>query len=255
MCNVNFDWNNVPAYEWDGETEVQTISSFKTLSQQLTSALAVNDNDRQREDVKQAIGKILDWGHISMKDGGIDEFVSAIIEMNQEYAGLQRNDVDFERKVTEILKRGRRENDWRISSWSKILAAWKPGVFFIYDSRVAIGLTAVYPDIKWTIPSARGKNSIFGFVSAEIKRETTLDMPSSYCKYLKIIQTLSGCTKINFKGFTDLQPKMAHVEKLLFMIPEMLTYHVQISLDGRNLPGFSCEIKPGARKNKNKSNQ
>ena len=244
MCNVNFDWSQVPAYEWNGKNEAETVEYFRKLSEQLDSALGADENHRF-EVVGNAITAILDWGNISLGENGINQFIEEIQNVNRNYADIQPEDNNFERNVREILRRGRNGNDWRISSWSKILAAWKPGTFFIYDSRVAIGLSIVKPDVTWAIPSARGKNSMFGFVSTAIERNHAMNLPDSYCSYLKFLHQFATCNKIDFSGYLDLQSKMAHIEKLLFMIPEMLIYNVQLFLKDQKLPEFSCNIRPG----------
>ena len=244
MCNADFDWSNIPPYEGNGKNEAKTVVKFSELSDKLTRAL--HDAEKQHdESVKNAIIAILEWGGITLGDNGIKQFTSEIQKVHQNSANIMFGDNNFDQEVTEILKRGRNGNDWRISSWSKVLAAWKPGTFFIYDSRVAIGLSIVKPDVTWAIPSARGKNSMFGFVSAAIDRNHALDMSSSYCEYLKFLVQLSNSDKIDFTSYPDQQSRMEHIEKLLFMIPEMLIYNVQLFLKDQKLPEFTCNIKPG----------
>lgn len=244
MCNADFDWNKIPEYEWNGKNEAQTVEDFRNLSEQLKSALGVDENHRF-EAVKNAINAILDWGGITLGDNGINQFIDEIQNVNRNYANIQPEDNNFDQEVSEILNRGRNNNDWRISSWSKVLAAWKPGTFFIYDSRVAIGLSIVKPDVTWAIPSARGKNCLFGFISTAIERNHALNLPDSYCSYLKFLHQFANSNTIDLASYPDLQSRMAHIEKLLFMIPEMLIYNIQLFMNNQVLPEFTCNIKPG----------
>ena len=76
----------------------------------------------------------------------------------------------LERGVKPVIREKSQRNnkrienkDYRISSWSKIIAAYKPGTYFIYDSRVAIALSDIFLWLNlpcfWTIPDSRNEES------------------------------------------------------------------------------------------------
>lgn len=127
------------------------------------------------------------------------------------------------------MGRNKQDKD-RIASWSKILAAFMPGTYCIYDSRVANALSSEFEKAGkqdyWTIPSPRGGNL----------KKGQYDVPECYYRYHTLLQSLAGKQEVkktyrkdvdssirdaySAVGFSEEQAIMAHLEKVLFMLGE-----------------------------------
>ena len=95
----------------------------------------------------------------------------------------------------------------KLSSWTKILAAYDPNRFWIYDTRVAIALCFLDP-YEWFIPGNGGRENRIGGVLIEAQAKNQKD---SYNEYLSLLRN------------DQIAPWMrGHYEKQLFMLGGLL---------------------------------
>ena len=206
-------------YRWNEEVdngEIETINRFNRLSLLLKHAIQCNDNPS----LIVTILKILEWGKVTRSwHTLVPDFYQVLSDPNNRNL-LQQDNPDFA-----FAARIGLGNSNRISTWSKILAAYRPGTFFIYDSRVASALSEFAPEnqnrMDWRIPAAANAQVINGNSVQEC-----------YHAYHAILRRLAehkivinAYTKVNSKireayraiGFSQTQAIMAHLEKMLFM--------------------------------------
>lgn len=169
------EWMSKP-YDWKGKNEIDTVREFCDYSKNLADAL------EQKGNVQKAVEDILKWGGINQHDNLPQELCDAVRSAAEDPVFLRKNAsnqiLEDAKTIKQLLERGvkpvireksqrnnkRIENkDYRISSWSKIIAAYKPGTYFIYDSRVAIALSDIFLWLNlpcfWTIPDSRNEES------------------------------------------------------------------------------------------------
>ena len=140
-------------YRWPVNSaigEEETVSEFNTYSQWLRRALARKD----MSSCEDSIACILDWGHVYHPDHP-PLFRKGLMN-------IQKNSIS---DLKTVLENGQNQkNEDIISSWSKVLAAYKPGILFIYDSRVALALSYLSLKIEmpcfWNVPLDRSKDPI-----------------------------------------------------------------------------------------------
>lgn len=107
--------------------------------------------------IEESIFNIFYWG-------GGDRAISHVAERNEFSAAIRvLNTLPHEHMdLGAILRMGNQPTNGisRIAFWSKVLAAYQPGVFFIYDSRVAIALSFISLVLDstcyWIIPNDPG---------------------------------------------------------------------------------------------------
>ena len=177
------------------------------------------------------------------RSSGIRELIDPGIKIIVKYIQDKRNNGDG--NITQILDIARNGNDYRIASWSKLLAALEPGRFFIYDSRVAIALTNFcYPRCRrfWKIPykrfTANNRINYNNFIErVGYNAQQHEDFPTCYYCYHDLLRTLADRQEIcqdnqgaydnlnenitatyTNAGFTRKPAIMAHIEKMLFML-------------------------------------
>ena len=154
--------------------------------------------------------------------------------------------------IDEILNPWENANGDRIASWSKILAAYRPGTLFIYDSRVAIALSQISLVLGttcfWNLPSPSEETGQPRTPDAQRKQEAFLQFQNRcrqqgdeynikvcYKLYLSLLKGLAQRQNIkdiyrNYVaqysnigaayaaiGLSEEQAIMAHLEKILFM--------------------------------------
>ena len=155
IIDILAKWMTTP-YDWNGKDEFYTILCFHRYSIWLNHGVETNDALSQIS----CITSVLGWG-------GVDQNITHRIP--DFYKGLQTVSREQINDYDSILKQGIaqinnntdtiRNDDYRISSWSKILAAYQPGKLFIYDSRVALALSYISSIVKlprfWAIPDSR----------------------------------------------------------------------------------------------------
>ena len=239
-------------YSWappneEPKSEIETIYDFNRYSSDLRNALDRIDDPASNEIIHQSVSQILYWGRIT-NGNLVTDYTDAIQEVKRENI----TDIDSLLRIV-----GATANQ-RIASWTKILAAYEPGEFFIYDSRVAIALSFIFWKLGlpcfWQIPPPREKNINIQTATA-LKRwknaayrtleercnRTSYKAKHSicYCLYLQLLKKMAENDRIqeayrSFKNgdiirqayencrFSEEQAIMAHLEKMLFMQKEQI---------------------------------
>jgi hypothetical protein len=222
-------------------SEEGTVRRFHEFSSDLNKAIRVV-GPKSEPLLMDCINDILTWGGIRDKHLLIPDFSQAI------------KNIGAVTDIGELLTMVRRGSSWRIASWTKILAAYKPGEFYIYDSRVAIALSYISRELGlpcfWRIPSPSEKSKQdnatiheqqkhIAFVRFEGSLVKTLkvDNPTCYSLYLSLLKRLAWDKRIQDAyqrlcpdvrnayaecGFNQEEAIMAHLEKMLFMQKERI---------------------------------
>jgi hypothetical protein len=242
ICDHYDEWLD-KKYRWPlnckGKDEKETVEDFNGYSTRL-----------RKGEIDSSISDIFIWGGRFGK--GIKsqqkQFSTAIKKLNK------RED---EPCPKEILDLGNKDGRIRIAFWSKVLAAYKPGEYYIYDSRVALALSYISLKVGvpcvWDIPNARGKplkerrfeefpdksiaDAIRDSLTGEL-REMRTDSNSCYPLYLKLLELLAAKGEIKRRynglpretkaayekmfGKDEQKSIMAHLEKMLFMMKESI---------------------------------
>ena len=228
------------AYRWpmgnnESKNEQETVRLFSSYSIILRNSL----ERRLTISTEASLGSILKWG-------GIPKWETLCKKYSKQITALKK-----EKSIKTALAIGKNGSDWRIASWSKILSAYKPGEYFIYDSRVAIALSYIWLKLKkecfWQIPpfflpeeDKKVFKEIKKAISKSKKGKKAKKMDSCYQEYIELLEKLAE-TKVfqesynrlddgirrayadAFSGTDDEKKKkaiMAHLEKMLFMMKE-----------------------------------
>ena len=188
MCNLKerlenyVRSNNIDlTYDWKGQNENQVDICFFEWHQRMTNA-------NSEEEFREIIADIFRWGGV-----GSDR-------LKQHYAEkLHRHDTSFESVKNTPL-----------ASWTKILAAYDPERYWIYDSRVAIALKTLVHEYDWFIPRRRNDE-----VGAYFRCQYTnaLTATESYDRYLILLSA------VDVRASSSL-------EKKLFMLGGQITINV-----------------------------
>ena len=168
--------------------EVDTINKFASFSLFDQQALQVSPDSQM---LFKKVKEVLKWGGIR-NTAPTREFANTILTLTDNTS------------IPTILRKGKGNSSsqyWRIASWSKILAAYKPGTYFIYDSRVAIGLSFILwsllddnlskaPGVFWIIPKA---SDTTGAIEAfkETIHSVESDITTCYYLYLDLLKRLA----------------------------------------------------------------
>ena len=154
-------------YEWKGWNEKNAIRLFQWFHEDLRMVLDKND----MPGIRLCIERILSWGGINKnkRNAGMfdDRFPKLLKQLDVQEGVLTANVIDA-----------------RLSSWTKVLAAYAPDKFCIYDSRVAIALRFLFRDKDWFIPNPQGKN----VQNTADKLGKGADPEGSYREYLTLLQ-------------------------------------------------------------------
>ena len=149
-------------YNWRGNDAKKTDSDFAVFHRLLS--MAVKKRDRKK--VRDCVVKIVhDWGGIG------------------NYQGLANRYPDYLLSLDETKPVGSRE-DTPISSWSKVLAAYKPDDFNIYDTRVAVALRVLIPDFRCFLPPARECREM---LIRHLGRAGQLSQQETYTRYMELL--------------------------------------------------------------------
>ena len=234
--------------------EPETVRKFSFYSSCIQ--LASDENA-----LRKSIASILEWGGNSDNENELNDFCSAAIKLNN----TENKNICFVLDQGIPPKNRFNSSRWepncgtkqsRVSFWTKVLAAYKPGYFFIYDSRVALALSFI--SIKsnspciWAIPQDAGdiQNEYFIQNLEDHKKICEViqknrddfkvgqaDIPLCYRLYLELLNKLSENQEIvlqyrnldtrirdsySMLGFSEKQAIKAHMEKMLFMMKESI---------------------------------
>lgn len=243
MTSTPYGWPRPPQTP---RLEAETVSEFNGYAIRLSEALEDNNN----LGLTQVVDDILRWGGITNRTKLVKDLSKAIRDIKRD--NIPDTEIDV------ILRKAKNQSSWRIASWSKILAAYKPGVFFIYDSRVAIALSHMSYVLRqpeqewcfWQIPSPREeygnpnnanerrKQEAFNnFKNIECGNNRKSSIPICYRQYLSLLNQWSNNNEIRRQfgnldesirnaystiHFSLQQAIMAHLEKMLFMQKEII---------------------------------
>ena len=121
-------------YCWRGKNESETDLRFADYHRRLNAAV----RRHRRGDVRDCVIEIVhDWGGIANYQGLADRYPDCLLHLDENNPVGNRNDTP-------------------LSSWSKVLAAYAPDKFNIYDTRVAVALRILIPGNQCFLPTARG---------------------------------------------------------------------------------------------------
>ena len=213
-------------YNWNGLNEAFINLLFQYYNLQITKAVQKDFERKQSpntssgdsepsDDLRQCITNVLNWGGIhSASEETIKEYALQLLEMES----VKDKKEEVKKVITEKVE--------NISSWTKVLAAYAPDCFWIYDSRVAIALRFLYPETNWFIPQAHGVN-----VQKEVsemrnklneinKKKKSMTKKLSYLEYYNLLNT------------TCSPHERGHYEKRLFMLGGLLLDHYK---DNKNI--------------------
>lgn len=246
ICNHYDEWLN-KAYRWpqnrNAKDEQSTVLIFNEHSKHL-----------RRGYIEESIFNIFYWG-------GGDRAIANIAERNEFSDAIKALNLlqNEHPSLDTVLMMGNhpRHGYTRISFWSKVLAAYKPGDFYIYDSRVALALVYISLTLRqpclWSIPQDAGNMMDQTFKGMNITVQNAvgrnlrnyhgeISVPISYRLYLELLSRLANkkdildrynylSTSIKsaynkmFAFIPDRKERknksiMAHLEKMLFMMKE-----------------------------------
>ena len=184
-------------YNWKEESETDAVFRFQRYHACISEALQ-NDSHSQ---LKCCIESILAWGNISVAKETRERYSAILFGLNAFgrsrftiTVGEQELTIDpscpicyeFIKTTSGKLNRPKNNPPTRLSAWTKILAAYDPTRFCIYDSRVAIALRFLFRGDKWFIPDQYNNNNHTIPLAATIGRGT--EPEESYRDYLTLLQ-------------------------------------------------------------------
>lgn len=158
------------------------------------------------------ITEILNWGFGERNDDDritmINRYRDSILQLPQHVPGQ-----DNIEQIDQLLFQ-RRGNlftqSWNnIASWSKVLAAYNPDNFFIYDSRVAMALNIIDNECGWYLPEGKGHNIVFAIIKQNQTGRQVRNKKESYRCY---------CNSLRGNGGG------ANLERQLFMLGGLLEF-------------------------------
>lgn len=201
-------------YEWDGDDEASVNERFDNYNKRMRAYL----NKQNIKCLKCLLKEIIsEWGGIN---GLTKETYSRYSDILQGLWTHRKSKTTFQTSESNLSIDPAcpicASNITHPSSWTKVLAAYDPDQFLIYDSRVAIALCVLYEDEKWFIPAPKGNNNnpsqlqiLRQKLMENRKGKKSLNAHESYKLYLQYLGTVS---------------KPRHYEKQLFMLGGLLQY-------------------------------
>ena len=170
-------------YSWRGKDEDEVNKLFEDYYKELKESVS----NRCMDMAEKTITEILHWGGIyRIREDRITDYANKLLSGDLEI-----------------------DDSTLLSSWTKILAAWDPEKYWIYDSRVAIALAMLFPEYNWFIPVRRndsiGSYLRKGYIGEEMTKQ------ESYAKYLEFLAAVN---------------KPGSCEKKLFMLGGGITINL-----------------------------
>ena len=164
FCKKNNIGNKDLEYEWNGKNGRETDLLFKGFNHNLTSAI----NGAKTNEVYDVIVQVIHtWGKIINYNASATRYTNAI-------CNLDENDPIG----TEI----------RLPSWTKVLAAYNPKKYCIYDSRVVVALCVLFHDVKWFLTDS-GNEQVKQIISFMKRKDPKrLSAQESYKKYMELLR-------------------------------------------------------------------
>lgn len=150
-------------YKWRGHDATSTDLQFARFHRNLS--MAVDNRDRKK--VRDCVVKIVhNWGGIGNYQGLADRYPDLLLNLDED------NPVGS-------------KDETPLSSWSKVLAAYDPDRFSIYDTRVAVALRVLIPDFRCFLPPARGCRET---LIRHLGRAGQLSQQESYTRYMELLR-------------------------------------------------------------------
>ena len=190
-------------YRWQGQGEAETDRLFAECHRRLTDAL----RNRHRDLVKACIIDIVHvWGGITSYQRLADRYPDLLFHLDES------NPVGPQSLTP-------------LSSWTKVLAVYKPEKFSIYDSRVAVALRVLFPQIPWFLPPARANRALLMLHLAR-RGGPELSPQETYARYLDLLHETG---------------RPIRFERMLFMLGGLLGFDAakQAVVLLNNAPPFS----------------
>lgn len=176
-------------YEWNGWDEGHACKLFQWFRDDLREAL----DKKNMHEIQMCIERILSWGGINKNKKIVNMFKNhfsvLLLELHRRNGALDRDLIDM-----------------RLPSWTKVLAAYDPEQFCIYDSRVAIALRFLFRKDNWFIPVSQKTNA--GLLASTMGRGS--EPIETYLDYLDLLRNASPGNPGTY-------------EKKLFMLGGVLT--------------------------------
>ena len=133
-------------YDWNGWDDKSTSMLFHWFHVDLKYALDCGTE----ADVKKIIQRILNWGGINkIDDNTLNTYIGILNAFEQQ---IQWPNPPIRSTIISQDHPVGSQQQTHLPSWTKILAAYNPNSYSIYDARVAVALRIVCPDTKWFLP-------------------------------------------------------------------------------------------------------
>ena len=160
-------------YHWKGLTARATDQKFKEFHNELEAAV----RNKKNGEICDVITAIVKWGGVTIG---------------------KRMLAEYPKKLRALDENEPIGNEKRLASWTKVLAAYKPKKFCIYDSRVAFALRVLMPEERWFLPLSRktGKDRY-----DRLERKGQLSPRESYKKYMRLLDATDNRVKYERKLF------------------------------------------------------
>ena len=169
-------------YSWNGKDEAETDREFAEFHRRLDRAVREKRIDLIRDIVVEIVSV---WGGIGAGRRLVREYPLRLLSLDEkEPIG----------------------DETRLATWTKVLAAYRPGKFCIYDSRVAVALRVVIPEKRWFLPAPRENRSA---LCEYLGTEGQMTPRESYAQYMRLLQETGAPIRY---------------ERMLFMLGGLLTY-------------------------------
>lgn len=169
-------------YFWNGKNEAETDREFADFHRRLETAV----RERRVDLIGDIVVEIVSvWGGIVAGRRLVREYPLKLLSLDEnEPIG----------------------DEIRLATWTKVLAAYKPGKFCIYDSRVAVALRVTIPEIRWFLPAPRENRSA---LCEYLGTEGQMTPRESYARYMGLLHETG---------------EPVRCERALFMLGGLLAY-------------------------------
>ena len=167
-------------YHWKRLTARETDQKFNEFHAALETAV----RDKKEDEIRAVIKEISKWGGIHAREPMLRDYSQKLLDLDE------NKPIGSEK---------------RLASWTKVLAAYKPEKFCIYDSRVAFALRMLMRNKSWFLPPRRTKNNSYD----HLKREKHMSPSESYDEYMRLLEGTGYPVKVKY-------------ERMLFMLGGVL---------------------------------
>lgn len=169
-------------YRWNGKGEEETDREFAEFHRRLEAAVREKRTDLIRDLVVEIVSV---WGGIAAGRRLVREYPPMLLSLDED----------------EPIG-----DETRLATWTKVLAAYRPGKFCIYDSRVAVALRVLFPEKRWFLPAPReNRSALCGYLGTDGQ----MTPRESYAEYMRLL---------NATG------EPVRYERMLFMLGGLLAY-------------------------------